>query len=147
VIYTIMIVDPDLGVRTACSAALPSVDTDMTAQADVGHPRQAARRAGLREARSRFWDIGAVLRLPVSHRAYLIMTDIIRLALFGAVARSDPRLRRYRFARPMRRSSASAPIAPGLLALHGIVTEPVVAPCGCRPRLPRRSGFSHQFFW
>jgi len=67
----------------------------MSAPADVGyHARQHAR---WHWGEIAFW-IAALACAFVFPSRYLIMTDIVRLALFCAVARPNPRLCRHRFA-------------------------------------------------
>ena len=99
VIYTIMIVDPDLASERPVRPHRGALTPHMTAQADVGyHARQHAR---WQLERDRVLDSRARLRVPVS----LPLSDHDGDRAAGAVravARPDPRLRRHRLARPCR---------------------------------------------
>jgi branched-chain amino acid transport system permease protein len=95
----------------------------MTAQADVGyHARQHAR---WRPGEIAFWLLALACALLFPSR-YLIMTDILRLALF---ALSLDLILGYAGIVSLGHAAffGVGAYCAGLLALHGIITEPVVA--------------------
>ena len=95
----------------------------MTAQADVGHQaRQHARWHGSEIA---FWILALSCAFLFPTR-YLIMTDIVRLALF---ALSLDLILGYAGIVSLGHAAffGVGAYSAGLLALHGIVTEPVIA--------------------
>src|SRR6202044_3040823 len=98
-------------------------DVDMTAPADVGY--HALRHARWRWSEIAFWLFVLACAWLFPSR-YLIMTEILRLALFALSL--DPILGydRVVFLRHAAFFGAGAYSA-GLLALHGIVNEPVAA--------------------
>src|ERR1700678_4204466 len=95
----------------------------MTAQADIGfHARQHAR---WRPAEIVFWALLLACGLVFSSR-YLIMTDILRLR---TVALSLDLILGYTGIVSLGHAAffGVGAYCAGLLALHGIVTEPVIA--------------------
>src|SRR5271168_1386536 len=95
----------------------------MTAQADVGfHTRQRAR---WRPAEIVFWILLLACGFLIPSR-YLIMTDILRLALF---ALSLDLILGYAGIVSLGHAAffGVGAYSAGLLALHGIITEPVIA--------------------
>jgi branched-chain amino acid transport system permease protein len=95
----------------------------MSAQADVGyHARQHARWRGSEIA---FWIVALACGILFPSR-YLIMTDILRLALF---ALSLDLILGYAGIVSLGHAAffGVGAYCAGLLALHGIITEPVVA--------------------
>src|SRR5258708_37511210 len=95
----------------------------MTAPADVGyHARQHAR---WRLSEIAFWILALASALLFPSR-YLIMTDILRLALF---ALSLDLILGYAGIVSLGHAAffGVGAYCAGLLALHGIVTEPVIA--------------------
>src|SRR5882724_7446840 len=95
----------------------------MTAQADVGyHARQHAR---WRPGEIAFWILALSSALLFPSR-YLIMTDILRLALF---ALSLDLILGYAGIVSLGHAAffGVGAYSAGLLALHGIITEPVIA--------------------
>jgi branched-chain amino acid transport system permease protein len=95
----------------------------MTAQADVGH--HARQHARWRASEIAFWILALSCAFLFPSR-YLIMTDIIRLALF---ALSLDLILGYAGIVSLGHAAffGIGAYCAGLLALHGIVTEPVVA--------------------
>src|SRR3982074_703235 len=95
----------------------------MTAQADVGyHARQHAR---WRLSEMAFWMLALACAFLFPSR-YLIMTDIVRLGLF---ALSLDLILGYAGIVSLGHAAffGIGAYSAGLLALHGIVTEPLVA--------------------
>src|SRR5436305_6694994 len=95
----------------------------MTAQADVG--RQARQHARWRWSEAAFWALALSCAFLFPSR-YLIMTDIVRLALF---ALSLDLILGYAGIVSLGHAAffGVGAYSAGLLALHGIVTEPVMA--------------------
>src|ERR1700746_2247877 len=106
-----------------CSAALRRGEATMTAPADVGyHARQHAR-----------WHVGEIVFLVLALACaflfpsrYLVMTDIVRLALF---AMSIDLILGYAGIVSLGHAAffGVGAYSAGLMALHGMITEPVVA--------------------
>src|SRR3981189_3289494 len=107
----------------ACSAAPRRVEPDMTAHHDVSS--LAISRARWRASEIVFWILAASCALLFPSR-YLIMTDIIRLALF---ALSLDLILGYAGIVSLGHAAffGVGAYSAGLLALHGIVNEPVLA--------------------
>src|SRR5213595_1729186 len=95
----------------------------MTAQADVGH--HSRRQARWRTSEIAFWVLALSCAWLFPSR-YLIMTDIVRLALF---ALSLDLILGYAGIVSLGHAAffGVGAYSAGLLALHGIVTEPVMA--------------------
>src|SRR3981081_4312438 len=95
----------------------------MTAQADVGH--HARQHARWRASEIAFWILALSSALLFPSR-YLIMTDILRLALF---ALSLDLILGYAGIVSLGHAAffGVGAYCAGLLALHGIITEPLIA--------------------
>src|SRR5438046_1001508 len=95
----------------------------MTAQADVGH--QARQHARWHWSEIAFWILAASCAFLFPSR-YLIMTDIIRLALFTL---SLDLILGYAGIVSLGHAAffGVGAYSAGLLALHGIINEPVIA--------------------
>src|SRR5438034_6467612 len=106
-----------------CSAAPPPVESAMTAQADVGY--QATQHARWRRSEIAFWILALACAFLFPSR-YLIMTDIVRLALF---ALSLDLILGYAGIVSLGHAAffGVGAYCAGLLALHGVITEPVIA--------------------
>jgi branched-chain amino acid transport system permease protein len=104
-------------------AALPRVDADMTAPTDVGY--HALRHAHWRWSEIAFWLVVLACGFLFPSR-YLIMTEILRLALF---ALSLDLILGYAGIVSLGHAAffGVGAYGAGLLALHGIVNEPVAA--------------------
>src|SRR5713101_6669689 len=95
----------------------------MTAQADVGH--HARQHARWHWSEAAFWLVALGCAFVFPSR-YLIMTDIVRLALF---ALSLDLILGYAGIVSLGHAAffGVGAYAAGLLALHGIIAEPVIA--------------------
>src|SRR3954467_9237411 len=107
----------------ACLAAPPRGEPAMTPQAEVGI--QARRHARWHWGEIAFWILALACAFAFPSR-YLIMTDIVRLALF---ALSLDLILGYAGVVSLGHAAffGVGAYSAGLLALHGVIAEPVLA--------------------